>query len=321
MTTIPLGDGGEFDRIRRIAEALGEHAGPLGDDTAPIPGGVGTLVVSTDTSVDGVHFRRDWLTLPEIGRRAAASALSDLAAAAAAPAGLTVALTAGDLDEDGLVAVMRGVGEAAGAAGCRVLGGDLSSGATLGLAVTVFGHAERLMSRVGAKAGDDLWVTGTLGGARAALIAWERGDAPDAGARRAFADPSPRHAVARWLAAAGATAMMDVSDGLGGDAPHLAAASGVGVRIELERLPIGPGVPEAARALGEDPAVFAATGGEDYELLVAMPRGWTGAAACLAETGVPATRIGTVRRDPGVVATLMGAIVPVHGYRHRLPGG
>lgn len=319
MTTIAMGGSGEFDRIRAIAAALGHDAGVLGDDTAAIPPGQGTLVVSTDASVEDVHFRRAWLTSSEIGWRAASSALSDLAAAAALPAGLTVALTAPvDCPEDELVALMRGVGDAARAVGCQVLGGDLSTGAALSLAITVFGYADPPMSRCGAKAGDGVWVSGDLGGARAALVTWRQGRVPEPRAREAFAHPLPRIDVGQWLREHGATAMMDISDGLGGDAEHLAAASGVGLRLELERIPLHPDVPAAARQTAEDPAFFAAMGGEDYELLVTLPRGFTGAAACLEATGVPLTRVGSVRRDPGVVFTLMGVLTPVPGFEHRL---
>lgn len=319
MTAIPLGQGGEFDRIRAIAAALGDAAGPLGDDTAPVPAGDGTLVVSTDTSVEDVHFRRAWLSLTEIGWRATSAALSDLAAAAAMPSAVTAAIIVPlGIEERELVELMRGVGNAARAVGASVIGGDLTRGPSLALTLTVLGHAERPMSRAGAKLGHELWVTGTLGGARAALDAWLAGETPGDEARRAFAHPQPRIETARWLAHHGATAMMDLSDGLGGDAEHLAAASGVGLRIELERLPLHFDVPAGAKRAGEDPAVYAASGGEDYELLVTLPKGFAGAKQCLEETGVPITRIGSLRRDSGVVATLMGAVVPLAGYRHPL---
>lgn len=319
MTAIPLGGLGEFARIRAIAAALGPDAGVLGDDTAAVPPGQGTLLVSTDASVENVHFKRAWLTPGEIGWRAAASALSDLAAAAAVPAGLTVALTVPvDCPEAELVALMRGVGDAARAAGCQVLGGDLSTGTALSLAITVFGYADPPMSRRGAKAGDGVWVTGALGGARAALVAWRDGRVPEPRAREAFAHPLPRVEVARWLREHGATAMMDISDGLGGDAQHLAAASGVGLRLELERVPVHPAVAVSATVVGEDPAFFSAVGGEDYELLVTLPNDFAGAAECLAATGIPLTRVGLVRRDPGVVATLMGTVVAVAGFQHSL---
>lgn len=315
---VALGPGGEFDRIRRIADALGPHAGPLGDDTAAIPARPGIMVVSTDASVEGVHFRREWLTLPEIGWRATASALSDLAAAAAEPAGITVAVVVPpDLGEAGLVAVMTGVGEAAQSAGCQLLGGDLSSGASLALTVTVFGHAQPApMSRRGARPGDGVYVTGALGGARAALLDWLDGATPSPAARIAFARPQPRLLAGRWLAGQGATAMMDVSDGLAGDARHLAAASGVGLRLALERLPIHPSVHRVAARRGEPFAAFAASGGEDYELLVTLPPGFAAARECEPAAGVVLTRIGEVVAGSGVEALLHGEPVAVAGYAH-----
>ncbi|MDZ4389192.1 MAG: thiamine-phosphate kinase [Gemmatimonadales bacterium] len=314
---IAMGSGGEFDRIRAIVAALGDAAGPIGDDTAAIPVGEGELRVSTDVSVEEVHFRRDWLALDEIGWRATASALSDLAATAAEPAGITIALTIPDGTADGdVVQVMRGVGAAAAAAGCQLLGGDMSGGGMWSLAVTVFGHAVRPLSRRGARPGDGIWVSGVLGGARAALLAWQDGREPAPAARLAFARPQPRLAAGRWLASRGATAMLDLSDGLGGDAEHLAAASGVGLEIELDRLPIHPSVHAEARRIDQPAAEFAAIGGEDYELLVALPEGVDGA-ACEPGAGVPLTRIGTVVAGSGVRCLLAGRAIAVAGFRHH----
>ncbi|MGD9522946.1 MAG: thiamine-phosphate kinase [Gemmatimonadales bacterium] len=317
MTTIALGTGGEFDRIRRIAQVLGASAAALGDDTAVIPAGAGTLLVSTDASTEGVHFRRDWLAPHEIGWRAASAALSDLAASGALASGLVVAVSApAGADDTLVVECMRGVGEAARSAGCRVLGGDLTAGPVLALTVTVFGHAARAVSRVGAAPGDSLWVTGTLGGARAALRAWEGEREPPAGARIAFAHPVPRLRAGAWLAQQGATAMLDISDGLAGDAEHLAAASGVALEIDLARLPIHPSVHAEAAREGEASAVFAAAGGEDYELLVAMPAGWDGTDEAEPWTGTPIRRIGEVVAGEGVTLRLGGDPVAVQGYRH-----
>lgn len=313
---IAMGPGGEFDRIRAIVAALGDAADAIGDDTAAIPASEGELRVSTDVSVEDVHFRRDWLALDEIGWRATASALSDLAAAAATPAGLTVALTIPNGTPDSeVVLLMRGVGAAATAAGCQVLGGDISGGGKWAVAVTVFGHATRPVSRRGARPGDGLWVSGVLGGARVALLAWQDGREPAPAARMAFARPQPRLAAGRWLAAHGATAMLDISDGLGGDAEHLAAASAVGLEIELDRLPIHPSVHAEARRVEQPAAQFAAIGGEDYELLVTLP-GAVDGAACEPGAGVPLARIGSVVAGSGVRCLLGDRQVAVAGFRH-----
>jgi thiamine-monophosphate kinase len=319
VTSPALGPGAEFDLIRAIARALGATAGPLGDDCALVPDGATTLALSTDVSVENVHFRRDWLQADEIGWRAASGALSDLAAEGAKAIGLLAAVTAPrSVAERDLVELMRGVGEAAAAAGGTVLGGDLSSGPLWSVTITVVGRAARPVTRAGARPGDGLWLTGTLGGARAALEAWLRGDQPDPEARAAFARPAARLGAGAWLAAHGATAMLDLSDGLAGDAQHLAAASGVQLTVELDSLPVSPAVGAEAARLRVAPAAFAAQGGEDYELLVTLPPGFaaTDAEAFRAATGLALTRVGTVAAGAGVRLLLGQEDVALAGFDH-----
>lgn len=317
MTSVPLAGGAEFDRIRAIARTLGPRARGLGGDCALVEFRGETLALSTDVSVEGVHFRRDWLTSEEIGWRAGAAALSDLAAVGAEAIGLLAAITLPrELPEGDTTALMAGLGAAAMSVGGVVLGGDLSRGDAISLAVTVVGRVSRPVPRSGAKPGDVVCVTGALGGARAALAAWEAGRAPDQAARAAFARPEPRLTVGRWLALHGATAMIDLSDGLAGDAAHLAAASGAALEIRLDRLPLHPSVP--ADGAGEPAAVFAARGGEDYELLVTLPAKTAAGAPdrCRADTGVELTRIGVVRDGTGVQFLLGGRPVELRGYDH-----
>lgn len=319
MTDVRLGGGAEFDRIRAIAAALGPAAAGLGDDCAVLPPGFGEIVISTDLSVEGVHFRREWLSWEEIGWRAASAALSDLAATGAEVVGLMASVGAPhDAPGDQVVDLMRGVGAAATAVGGRVLGGDLSRAPAWVIDVTVVGRAVQPLGRTEAKPGDFLWLTGTLGGARAALLAWESGGAPAAGARDRFAHPVPRIAEGRWLSAHGAHAMLDVSDGLGGDAAHLAAASGVRVEIDLEQLPVHPDAVASALARGEPIQAFAARGGEDYELLVALPKSFDELSArrFQQDTGAVLTRIGRIRRGTGVSATFAGVAVSLSGHDH-----
>ncbi len=316
-TPIALGDGAEFDRVRDIAAALGDAAGPIGDDTATIPTGVGTLVVSTDVSVEGVHFRREWLSPEEIGWRATMAAMSDLAAAASLPAGAVVALTIPpDASDHDSVAVMRGVGNAARASDTKVLGGDLSTGPVWSIAVTVFGYAERLMSRRGAMPGDDVWVTGGLGRAHAALATWQAGCTPAAAVREGFARPVAQIAAGIWLARHGATAMIDLSDGVGGDAEHVAAASGARLEIDIDALPLGTGVVVAAGCNGADASLYAAAGGEDYELLVTLSPDFAGQDACQREIGVQLTRVGRVVEGTGAVIQRGGTPIHVMPFRH-----
>ncbi len=311
MTEIRLGSGPEFDRIRSIARHLGEHAAGLGDDCAFIEAGGEILALSTDVSVEGVHFRREWLSLEEIGWRAAAAALSDLAAVGATPIGVLAAVTVPAGAEPAVTdALMTGVGGATGSVGGVVLGGDLSRGEAIALAITVVGRARRVTHRRGAEPGDGLWVTGDLGAARAGVNAWRSGRVPAAAARTRFAKPSPRIDAGRWLTEHGAKAMLDLSDGLAGDAGHLAAASMVGLKIELERLPVHPAVLAEANAAGEPPAAFAAQGGEDYELLAAMPAGFGGT------DRFALTRIGEITAGSGVALLLDGRAVALTGYDH-----
>lgn len=310
-----MGPGAEFDRIRAIAAALGPRAAELGDDCAMVPLNGGFLALSTDVSVEGVHFRRDWLALEEIGWRAAAGALSDLAAVGADPVGLLAAVTVpSSLSDADTVRLMEGVGDAVTAVGGQVLGGDLSRGEQLQVAITVVGSTAAWVGRSGAQPGDTLWVSGALGGARAALVAWQGGAEPAAEAREAFAHPRPRIGLGRRLVQLGAHAMLDLSDGLAGDAAHLASASGRRLVIDLEALPLHPAVPrQDARAA----ACFAAQGGEDYELLAALPAECATAMAALgAELGIALTPVGRVEDGEGTRLEFRGEAVDLRSYDH-----
>jgi thiamine-monophosphate kinase len=317
--SLALGPGAEFDRIRGIARALGDRARGLGDDCALLPDGSGTLALSTDISVEGVHFRLDWIEPAEIGWRAAAAALSDLAAEGAQPVGVLSAITVpeGATEED-LVEVAGGIGAAAAAVSSAVLGGDLSRGPVWSVTVTVVGRAERPVTRAGARPGDGVWVTGVLGGARAAVESWRRGEVPADDARRAFARPEPRIAAGRWLATHGARAMLDLSDGLAADAAHLAAASALRLDLTLETVPVAPGAIAEARRLGVPMQQFAAQGGEDFELLVALPPefGETEVRAFEGACGIALTRVGTAECGTGVRAELLGRRLELRGYDH-----
>lgn len=289
---LALGVGGEFDAIRAMLGVWGAQASGIGDDAAllAIPAGE-SLVVSTDASFEHVHFRRGWLSPREIGARATAAALSDLAAMAATPAGLLLALGVPPEWRAELDALARGVGEMAAAWSCPIVGGNVTRASELSLTITVLGTAARPLERTGAQTGDALYVTGTLGGAGAALDALLRGVVPRDADRARFASPVPRLAEARWLAEHGARAAIDISDGLVADAGHLAAASGVGVALDLAALPCVEGVtPEGA-----------ASSGEEYELLVAVPPSTVlDADAFRARFGILLTRIGQVTTGRGV---------------------
>lgn len=312
MTTHQLlGPGPEFDRIRALVAALGETAGPSGDDCALIPVGGKMLAVSTDAAVEEIHFRTDWLTLEEIGRRSAAAALSDLAAEGATPLALLVALgVPPHVTDADVAAVMRGVGEATAAVAAKVVGGDLTQAPTWMVTVTVIGEVARPVTRGGGRPGDILYVTGELGGAEVALRSWLSGKRPPDAARQRFSDPQPRIAAGRALAVV-ATAMMDLSDGVATDLRHLAAASHCGAEVELDLLPLGPDVAEFAARTSRNPALLAAEGGEDYELLVALPPD-----AEVPILDVRLTRIGRLIEGDEVRFLLEGAPVTPSGFQH-----
>jgi len=312
----PLGPGAEFDRIRALAARWGGRARGLGDDCAFLEAGGERLAISVDLSIEGVHFTRDWLAPAEIGYRAAAAALSDLAAVAAEALALLLALglPAGEPDAT-LEALGDGVADAAADCGAAIVGGDLSRADGIVIDCCVVGRAAAAVRRRGARPGDLLVVTGQLGGPLAALLEWRAGREPPAPARERFARPASRHAAGRFLAAHRAHAMIDVSDGLAGDLGHLLAASGVGASLAVDGLPVLPAALEVAARHGEPGWSLAARSGEEYELLAAVPP--DAVAAILAECPVPATVIGTVEAEPGLRATDRGAAVALpRGFDH-----
>lgn len=305
MKGIQLGSGIEFDAIRDLIARLGDTAHGIGDDAAilDIPRGE-HLIVSTDASVENRHFRAEWMSPEEIGYRAVTAALSDLAAMAAHPAGILWSINLPERWRRHLPALAEGARAAASVVKTKIVGGNLSSSQELSITTTVLGSAFAPLRRDRARTGDKLYVTGRLGGPAMALKALTAGQIPDAIHRERFARPVPRIAEARWLLDRGARAGLDVSDGIVGDARHLAAASGIGLTIQLERLPLIDGA---------DP-IIAAHSGEEYELLVAAPS--LDASEFASKFSIPLTEIGEVG-GPGVVFLDGGRELDLgHGHDH-----
>ena len=282
--SISLGPGREFDVIRDLVRRWGASARGIGDDAAVLDVPAGSrLVASTDATVENVHFRREWLTPSEIGYRAATAALSDLAAMAATPIAMLVAMSVPVQWRDDLAGIAEGIGDASRSFGAPITGGNLTSGSELALTVTVLGASARPLTRDKGRIGDSLYVTGTLGGPKRALDAWIAGAVPNANHRARFARPEARIREALWLSSHGATAAIDISDGLVADAGHLAAASGVDVCIELDAIPVVSGAPP----------LDAAASGEEYELAVTASSSLD-EHAFAKEFGVPLTRVGVL---------------------------
>src|SRR5437879_1501904 len=234
---LPLGAGGEFDRLRAIFTRLGDAAADLGDDCALVSLGDTTLAVSIDCSYEGVHFRTDWLTFQEIGWRAGAAALSDLAAEGAKPIGVLVSLGVPGSGDDA-AEIMTGIAAVCKSVGAKVLGGDLINSDKYLVDVCVLGTTPHPVRRAGARPGDALWVTGTLGGAGLALQRLKTNRPLEGLLRGRFAHPEPRVAAGQWLATQGATALIDLSDGLSSDAGPLAAASQPKLGTALAAVPV-----------------------------------------------------------------------------------
>ncbi len=321
---------GEFELLARIRERLPAggprtHLGSGDDAAVTVPGGA--TATSVDALVDGVHFRRDIASPAQIGHKALATALSDLAAMGAEAGEAYVVLgLPPDFSEEECLELLDGMTALAAAAGTDLAGGDLTRSDQLFLAITVVGHApspDAFVSRRGAQPADALVLTGEIGGASAGLDLLQNPDGSihtpigvskhqmtpeqaDALRRRQL-EPTPRLAAGRALARTGATAMIDLSDGLGADAGHLARASGVKLAIEAEAVPLAPAAVAYSQATGRDPW-HRLSGGEDYELLACVPanRLEEATAAVLSKGDTSLTKVGEVEAGAGVEIRLPG---------------
>ena len=319
MRELTLADVGELGLIGRITSILGDQdvLVGIGDDAAVIeqPGREQLLLATVDTLVEDVHFRRDETNAPDVGRRALAVNVSDIAAMGGKPTFALTSLAASpDLPLEFVDGVYRGIRQEAQRFGVRVIGGNVARTAgPMVLDVTLLGEVPRdeVVLRRGAEVGDVLAVTGFLGDAAALRLLL---DHPELRAKDEFEEFRARHAVpeprveaGRAVASRGLVhAMIDLSDGLAGDLHQLAAASEVGAVIYEDRLPVSSAARHVAEMSGTSPHTLALFGGEDYELLVALPEEAVGPART-AVGQLPLSVIGTVLpHDQGVLIERFG---------------
>lgn len=265
-------------------------------------------MVSTDVAVEDVHFRRTWFTDSEIAWRSTMAALSDVAAMGAEPLGILTAIVLPLADLAAVDALADGIGAAAREAGARILGGDLSRGPLLSIGVTVLGHSAAPVPRNGASPGDRVYVTGRLGGPARAWRACEQGARPLDAHRVRYARPMARIREGLWLAREGASAMLDVSDGLLADLRNIAAASRVRIDLDVAAVPVIDGA-TVRDALGS---------GEEYELAVTAPQPLD-TAGFERRFGVPLTEVGTVAASHDAEVRLLngeGLVDLPSGYDH-----
>ena len=245
-----------------------------GDDAAVLAAPDGRVVATTDLLVDARHFRRDWSTATDVGRKAAAQNLADVAAMGAAPTGLLLGLAVPpDLPVAWLEELADGMRAECEPLGARVLGGDVVRADVLVLAVTAFGDLQGRapVTRSGAKPGDVLAYTGRLGWAAAGLAVLGRGFRSPVGVVAAHRRPEPPYAQGPRAAQLGATAMVDVSDGLVADLRHVALASGVGIELDTSRLEVSAKLRDVGKALGVEPMDWVLAGGDDHALAATFP--------------------------------------------------
>ncbi|MGA8988312.1 thiamine-phosphate kinase [Aeromicrobium sp.] len=291
-----IGDVGEFGLIDQVRAQIGDNRYILlgsGDDAAHISTNDGSYIVSTDLLIEGRHFRRDWSSAHDIGRKAAACNLSDINAMGGVATAMTLGFGApADLPVSWVLEMVRGFEEECANVGAHIVGGDVTASDKIVLAVTAMGDVARPVLRSGALPGDVVAYAGILGLAGAGYATLSRGFRSPKAAVETHRVPHPPYAAGPQAAAAGATAMTDVSDGLLADLGHLADASGVSIDLESVTFEIPGPVATVSEALGADALGFVLTGGDDYALVATfssqgeLPSGWT--------------RIGTVSDGRGV---------------------
>jgi thiamine-monophosphate kinase len=273
-----VSDAGEFGLIEALTGifAQGDQVvvGP-GDDAAVLRVRTGHVVVSTDLMVEGRHFRRDWVSAADVGHRAAAQNLSDINAMGGRATSLTIGLAApADLPAEWALEFARGFAEECALVGASVVGGDLSRADQIVIAVTVLGACTIApVVRSGARPGDVLALCGRQGWAAAGMAVLGRGFRSPRVLVEAYRRPEPPYDAGQVAADAGATSMIDVSDGLLADAAHVATASGVAIDVHRHAFEVAEPLQAVGAALGADPLQFILGGGDDHALLATFPEG------------------------------------------------
>lgn len=313
-TLADVGEFGLIDVLARVFVASARRSVEvgLGDDAAVLAVPSGRVVVAVDQMVEGRHFRRDWSSAHDVGRKAAARAMSDIAAMGAVPTALLVALAApGSLPLEWARGLAEGLATEASEVGASVVGGDTAESPTLVVSVTAFGDSgdRPVVTRSGARPGDGVFLAGRVGRAAAGLTVLSRGHRQPKSVVAAHRTPEPPYAAGVAAAAAGATSMIDLSDGLLADARHIATSSGVVLDLDRSLLGGDDEVEAMARNFGLDMWEWVLTGGEDHALLATFAPG--------AEVPAAFRRIGKVSE------ALDGSegLVLVDGSVHRGPGG
>jgi thiamine-monophosphate kinase len=305
MSGQTVADLGEFGVISALQTRLKSTAAvevPSGDDAAVLRLGAERIVISTDMLVQDRHFRLEWSSPEDIGHKAAAQNFADLTAMGARPVALTAAISMPpETPVDWLLAVADGMVAEASGLGAAVVGGDLTRASVITIAVTALGvpSGSRLVRRGGAEPGDVLAVCGRLGWAAAGLAVLGRGFRSPRIVVDAHRRPQPPYSAGALAAAAGATAMIDVSDGLLADVGHIAQESGVQIVIDTAALPIDDQIRETASAFNADPLGWVIAGGDDHALAATFPAG--------AQLPAGFVAVGEV---------VAGSGVEVPGYRH-----
>ncbi len=330
-----MGDIGEFgliDRVVRRTAAPNDRVllGP-GDDCAVISAPDGRVVVTTDVLVEGRHFRRDWGSGEDTGRRAAAANLADIVAMGAVPTGIVVGLACPpELEIAWVEAFAGGLRDECALVGVSVVGGDISRSDTIFVSVTAFGDLEGRapVLRSGAGAGEAVALCGRTGYAAAGLAVLSRGFRAGKAFIDAYRRPDPPYAEGKAAALAGATSMCDVSDGLIQDLGHIAAASGVRIDLQRAAFDVPPRMVEIGSALGQDPLGWVLGGGDDHALVATfrsandVPERWQIIGTTLPVEPAPSSTpdsvdsAGSADRDGAAAVTIDGKLPTMAGWNH-----